>query len=173
VLTAENIEMKKDISVLQKEVKEVEEAKEILNEKVEIASVLQAYNIIGTGIRNRSGGDKETVTDKAKKLEKIKVCFTLGANEIVEAGQKVIYVRIARPDKEILTKTKGDDYTFEYNGEMIQYSIMEEVDYGNMAQDVCVYWRKIYSSQDMPAGIYHIDVFSEGNVIGHSTFTLR
>jgi hypothetical protein len=172
-LTAENIEMKKDITELKKEKRQVEEAREILNEKVEIASVLQAYNIVGNGVRYRSGGSKEVETDKARKLEKIKVCFTLGANEIIEPGMKEVYIRIARPDKEILTKTKSDDYTFEYNGEMIQFSIKEEINYDNMSQEICSYWRKIYSSQDMPEGIYHIDIFCDGNSIGHSTFTLR
>ena len=48
------VEMKKDISVLQQEKREVEEARTLLTEKVELASVLQTYNVVGTGVTGRS-----------------------------------------------------------------------------------------------------------------------
>lgn len=172
VLSEENEVIKKDLQQVRREKEMVIKDKEMLEEKVGIASVLQAYKITATGMRDRgSRDDKET--DKAKRVDKIQVCFTIGKNEIVAPGIKTIYVRIAKPDKEILTKDRTNDYTFMHEGEMIQYSMKEEIDYQNMPVDLCLYWYKKYEGQLMDLGTYNVDIFAEGNVIGHTTFTLR
>lgn len=172
-LTQENIAMKKDIETLKDEKDEIEKVRQELTKQVEIASALRAYNIEATPVRFRTWGNKEVPTDKAKRVERIKVCFLLSENEITSSGEKDVYIRIARPDKEILTKTRDDEYTFEHNGEMLQYSIMKTVDYQNQPVDICVYWQKQYSSQELQEGLYHVDIFCDGEEIGHSTFTLR
>lgn len=172
-LTEENIAMKQDIAELKDAKAAVEKDREELTKQVEIASVLKAYNIEAGGIRLRSGGSKEVPTDKAGRIDKVKVCFTIGENAIVPAGERMVYVRIARPDKEILTKTKGDNYTFPFQGDTLQYSIMKTVNYENIPLEICLDWYKQYSSQDMLEGLYHVDIFADDNVIGHSTFTLR
>ena len=172
-LEEENVAIKKDLKQVTKEKEVLEEVEKELTIKVEMAATLQAHNIIASGIRLRSGGKKEVPTDKTRKMEKIKVCFILGANEIAEAGKRDVYVRIARPDQEILTRTRGDDLTFGCEGEMIQYSIKRTVNYENTEQDLCVYWSKQYSNQDMHVGLYNVDLFCDGEEIGHTTFTLK
>jgi hypothetical protein len=172
-LTEENVAIKKDLNILQKAKEDIEKDNVTLSEKVEIAATLKVYNAKATGVRFKSGGKKEVETDKAQRLEQIRACFTIAENQIASPGKKDVYVRIARPDKEILTKGKIDDYTFEYEGKMIQYSMMETIEYENLAVDMCLYWKKIYSGQDLPPGLYHVDIFCEGEVIGHTTFSLR
>ncbi len=172
-LTEENIIIKKDLVVLRKEKEQIEKDKDILVEQVESASFLKAYNIDAGGVRLRSGSSKEVITDKVRKMDKVKICFTLGENDIATPGNRDLYIRIARPDKEILTKTRGDDYTFEYEGKILQYSIIRTINYENRPVDICIYWNKQYSSQEMQTGLYHVDIFCDGNIIGHTTFTLR
>lgn len=172
-LTEENITIKQDLKELRKEKETIEKDKEVLTEKVGIAAVLKAYNAKATAVRFKSGGDKEVETDKAQKVDQVKVCFTIAENEIASSGDKQVYVRIARPDKEILTKSKLDENTFEFEGKKLQYSMMETIDYQNDAVNLCLYWRKSYSGQEMPPGLYHVDIFCEGAEIGHTTFTLR
>lgn len=172
VLTEENEIIRKDLQQVRREKELIVKDKEILEEKVGIASLLQAYKITAKGVRSR-GNRPDKETDKAKRLDKIQVCFTIGKNEIVPAGIKTIYVRVAKPDKEILTKDRTQDYTFMHEGEMIQYSMKEEIDYQNMPVDLCLYWYKKYEGQLMDIGTYNVDIFAEDNVIGHTTFTLR
>ena len=105
-------------------------------------------------------------------MDVIKVCLTLGENSIIEAGNKEIYVRIAQPNMEILSKGRGSDYSFEFNGEQIQYSIKEEVNYENKSIDLCLRWFK-RQSLELEPGLYHVDVFEGNNNIGHTTFTLK
>ncbi len=172
-LSEENQAIKKDLSQLRQVKETIEKDNEQLTEKVEIASTMVAYNAKAAGIRSKSGGDKEVETDKVKRLDQVRVCFTVAENKIATQGEKDVYVRIARPDKEILTRGKLDEYTFEYQGERLQYSVMKTIDYQGEAIDLCLYWRKNYSGQDMPAGLYHVDIFCEGEIIGHTTLTLR
>ena len=115
---------------------------------------------------------KESETDKVKRVDRIKICFTLGKNSILEPGIKTIHVRIAQPDEEILVKGRGEEYTFMHQGELIQYSIMEEVDYQNTSQEVCMYWNS-RASLELQAGLYNVDVFHGDHLIGETTFTLK
>ena len=144
--------------------------KEALNEKVNQAAVLRAYKVIGQGVRGN--GDKEKETDKAKRVEKLKVCFTIGENSLLSAGRKDIFVRIAKPDKTILSRGKGDEFSFMYQGEVLQYSIKETVNYQNETMDICSYWYN-RSKADLPAGSYVISVYTSDYEIGQSTFTLK
>lgn len=173
-LSEENVAIKKDLKVLKKEKEEIENDRNVLSGKVEIAAVLKAINMEAAGIRVRGGGgEKEVATDKVQRVDQVRVCFTIGENEIASPGKKDIYIRIARPDQEILIKGRLVDFSFEYQGELLQYSMMQTIDYENRAVDLCVYWKKEYSSQEMKPGLYHVDIFCENAIIGHTTFTLR
>ena len=172
-LSEENVAIKKDLKDLRKEKDQIESDRKVLSGKVEIASLLKAINMEAAGIRMRSGGEKEVTTDKVQRVDQVRVCFTVGENAIASPGKKDIYIRIARPDQEILVKSRIDDYSFEYQGERLQYSIMQTIEYENLAVDLCVYWKKEYSNQEMMAGLYHVDIFCENAIIGHTTFTLR
>jgi len=172
-LSEENVAIKKDLKDLRKEKAEIENDRKVLSGKVEIAAVLKAINMEAVGLRLRSGGEKEVTTDKVQRVDQVRVCFTIGENEIASAGKKDIYIRIARPDQEILVKSKLDEFSFEYQGDRLQYSMMQTIDYENRAVDLCIYWKKEYSNQEMKPGLYHVDIFCENSIIGHTTFTLR
>ena len=172
VLTEENIVIRQDLQYARDENEVISRDKEILNEKVEQASVLQIYNLNTMGIRDRGSG-KEKETDKASRLDKIKVCFTISENKIIEPGTKEIHVRIARPDKLILTKDRSDTYTFVYQGEMIQYSIKKLIDYQGLSMNICLYWEKNYEEKEIMKGTYHIEIFYGDEVLGHTQFVLK
>jgi myosin heavy subunit len=172
-LTEENQAIRKDLKDLRQEKDKIEKDREQLSEKVEIAAVLKAVNMEATGLRTRTGGEKEVATDKVQRVDQVRVCFTVAENKIASPGTKEIYVRIARPDQEIMVKSRLDDFSFEYQGERLQYSIMQTIEYANAPVDLCLYWKKEYSSQDMQPGLYHVDIFCENAIIGHTTFTLR
>ena len=171
-LTEENAMIRQDLQVARVENEEIAKDREILTEIVGQASILQAYNLNAFGIRDRgTGKDKET--DKASRLDKIKVCFTIGENKIVEPGTKEVYIRIAQPDELILTRGRSDEYTFMYKGDKIQYSIKKLIDYQNTSMDLCLYWGKTSPEKEMQTGVYHVEVFYQEEVIGHTQFVLK
>lgn len=171
-LTEENQVIREDLQQSRREIEQVTKDKDELNEKVEQASILQVYALQAKGIRDRGAG-KEKDTDKANRLDKIKVCFTIGENKIITPGTKEIFVRIARPDKLIITKDRSDEYTFMYQGEKIQYSIKKLIDYQNLSLNLCLYWDKYSPTTEMMTGTYHVEIFYENEVIGHTQFVLK
>ncbi|MCO5261843.1 MAG: hypothetical protein M9901_03115 [Lentimicrobium sp.] len=170
-LKAENEQIRSSYQMEQQKSSSLLKDKEALTEKVTMAAVLRAYKITASGVRG--SGDKERITDKAKRVEKIKVCFTLGENPLLSAGAKDIYVRIARPDKIILARGRGDDYSFSYKGEILQYTMRETVNYQNQAMDICTYWINRSAKENLPEGVYVVSVYAEDFEIGQTSFELK
>lgn len=162
-LRAENLEVKQRLQRTENERNELTQQKEQLTDKVEMASVLTAKNIVITAIRNEKGRE----TDRYDKTIRLRTCFTLRENPILEPGPKTIYLQIVRPDDVILTT--GVNF-FEYKGEQIIYTAGREVSYENMDVDMCIYWQN--DGQLVP-GTFNVRLFSEGHEIGSTTFALR
>mgnify|MGYP000903853518 CR=1 FL=1 len=150
----------------------LEKEKKQLTVKIVEASVLEAYNIVVNGIYVKRSGTQIT-TDKARRVNKIQVCFTLGKNVVLTPGAKDIYVRIARPDSKILSPGVAEDFVFDYNGEKIQYSMYSQANYENDMMDLCLLWDKNSDDFDMLEGDYQVIVFADVQEIGRTTLSLR
>ena len=162
VLRSENVEVRKQLKKVQKESESLAKEKDALTEKVEIASVLSAKNITITGLN-----DKGKEREKLKGIAKLRVCFTLRENAILTPGNKIVYIRIARPDEVILTS--GLNF-FEYEGEQIVYTASREVDYQNKDIDMCIFWT---NDGQLIAGTYQVNIFTDANNIGSTYFSLK
>ncbi|MCX6230688.1 MAG: hypothetical protein NTZ33_04020 [Bacteroidetes bacterium] len=172
-LTDENQKIKVDITNERKINTELSKDKQVLNEKVNLASQLKAYNVKASTVKLRSNGTKESETDKAKRVERVNICFTLSENKIASSGNKTIYIRIARPDNVIVCEGKDDIYTFEYQGQKIQYSMKKEISYDNKAQELCLSWNKKDDKIPAMVGKYNVAIFIDGYEIGQSQFELK
>jgi len=161
-LRAENLEVRQELQRIESEKQELTEVRDELSSKVEMASVLSAKNIVISPLNKRS---KET--NKTTKVVKLRVCFTLRENPILEPGPKIIYIRIVRPDDVILTS--GVNF-FDFQGEQIVYSASREVSYENVDVDMCIFWNN--DGQLVP-GTYQVHLYADENEIGSSSFGLR
>ncbi|MCX6234703.1 MAG: hypothetical protein NT175_08270 [Bacteroidetes bacterium] len=170
-LQEENVAIRQDLTAEQKKSSELIKDKEQLTQKITQATILTAYNISATGIRWRSA-DKEKETTKARKVDKIKICFTIGENVLIPSGVKDVYIRISRPDNMILVKGRGEEYSFIYNGERLQYSILENLQYDQKPVEKCTYWIK-NTNEPMMEGKYVVTMFSDNNEIGQTYFELE
>jgi hypothetical protein len=162
-LRAENIEVRQQLRKSESDRLELSQEKEELTSKVELASVLNAKNIVVAPLRN----DKGRETNRYDKVIRLRTCFTLRENPILEAGQKTVYLRIARPDDVILTS--GVDF-FDFQGEQIVYTASREVSYENIDIDMCIYWQN--DGQLVP-GKYTLNLYAEGHLIGSGSFALK
>jgi hypothetical protein len=169
VLTTENIKIKNDLINEQNKTNELTKDKDQLNEKVTIASNLKAYNVKATGVRVK-GEKKEMVTDKAKKIDKIKISFTLSENLIATSGNKTIYVRIAGPDNVILYSGDSEKSFFMFNGQKMQYSLKKDFVYQNKAMDVIMYWD---NTSRYSTGTYKVTVYVDSYKVGDAEFPVN
>lgn len=170
-LKEENVRIRENYRSEKVKNTELTEEKQNLEKKFTDAAILRANNIVATGIRER--GSKQIETDKANRTDKVRVCFTLGQNTLVDFGKKTVYLRIARPDKVILMVDQTDEYSFMYQGQRLQYSIKQDFDYKGQPIDLCVFWKKVESDQSAMVGRYNVTLYYENEVIGESYFDLR
>lgn len=171
-LVAENERIREEVQEERKQNRNLQRQKEELTNKVNLATVLRIYNLTASAVRFK-GGSHETETDKAGRTERIRVMFTIGQNDLVDAGPKTFYLRIADPSKQIITKGMGDEYAFTYQGEMLQYTEKVTVNYENKEKDVRAYYIKP-SGKNMQPGYYFVDIYDDNdNLIGQTSFDLR
>lgn len=171
-LKEENEKIRQQYALEQDRSRELSRDKEELIEKVNSAAVLNAYNLNVSTVRF-TGSGRERETDKASKIERVKICFTLGANPLVEDGIKTVYTRILRPDGVVVTQKAGGDYSFEFNGKQMEYTVKKEVNYEQKDIDLCLYWDKKSKEEDAMLGVYNVFVYYENFEIGKSSFELR
>jgi hypothetical protein len=171
VLKNENVEIKEHLN--KEKEKNVALVKEKANraEKVNLAALLKAYSVTAEPIHKRNE-KKQDVTDKARRTDLVKVCFTLSENTVAPPGKRMIYVRIARPDNVIVTGGTEAE-TFLFNGQKIQFSMKQEVEYDGKAQKLCLSWAKKDKDAKAMEGVYHVAVFCDDYEIGQATFELK
>ena len=109
-------------------------------------------------------------TDKAKKTDKIKCCFTIGANELTKPGNKDVFLRIIDPSGKVLTPKEDKANMFEFDGVRGLYSVKKEVMYENKDVDVCMYWEVL---EELSSGKYIVYAYTDGHEIGVTEFTLK
>lgn len=151
--------------------KELTKEKDELQTTVNLGSVLKANSIKVSGIRTKSGGKKEVETKSAKRVEKIKLTFTLGENRIAKSGDRQVYVRIVTPDGKEMAKSLDESNTFSFNGSKGYFATKTTVNYKNSDTPVTVYTAK--SDIKFLPGKYIIEIASEGAVIGQTELILE
>ncbi len=147
-----------------------------LSVKVAAGSILKASVSKVIAIKVKSNG-KEIEVSRAKAAQKIKICFTLIENKIIEAGNKIIYLRVIGPTNTVLSSNSNNEI-IKINGQPSKYSAKESVQYTNKDQDLCMYYtsqNSTYSQNvnDLVKGDYKIEIYSEGNLIGKSQISLK
>ena len=171
-LTAENKEIKQTVTRLSEEKESLTQEKETLAEKVTVAAKMKAYNVSLKAVNLKSGGKKEEETNKAKKVKKLKVNFTLGENSLISSGEMNIYARISLPDGRVLVLGKGDSYSFTNDGKLLQYTIKSSVNYENKAKAMEMEW-DLRTGDVAVAGEYTVQLFTEADYIGQAKLILE
>lgn len=162
LLVAENTQIREEISKVQTTNVELEKVKETLNTQVELASVIQAKDIVAASLnKNR----KET--NRLNLLKNLRVCFTLRENPIASAGQKEVFMRVVRPDSLVITPASGN--VFDYRGSKLVYSANRVADYMNQDIEMCIF---LENTGDFIPGNYSVELYLENNIIGRTTFML-
>lgn len=162
-LAQENKEITNKYQKTTQTLSQVTKEKADLTEKVSLAAKLDA-----TSIAVQATNKKGKVQKKIKSIEQFIISFVITKNITAEPGIKTIYVRIMKPDDDILVKNRAN--TFHYENGNIPYSIKRDVEYGGEEVPVTLYWQV---EEFLMPGTYRVDIFADGNRIGSRSFTLE
>ena len=161
-LTSENMEVKQRYQTVSETAEILAKEKESLNEVVTRAAVLELYNFSFNPMdeRNRK-------TERSSKMTNLKFNFTIGKNITAEPGPKTVYLRLSRPDGEVMQKGNN---VFAYENKNIEYSLKKEFDYTGEAHSDAMYWKV---EEILQIGTYQADFFVDGNRIGSYSFRIE
>ena len=147
---------------------QLSQEKQELNQRVEVGSKFKVYGLSILGVRLKSG-DREKEEKRAKRVEKIKACFTIGANDLAKPGERDIYIRVANKNGDVYPKGGDSTNVFVFEGKELAYSGKRTLNYQNQPAEVCVYFQK----DNLEPGTYTVDIFADGVKIADSAIILE
>ena len=139
-----------------------------------LGSVLHTNNIrLVPEHKKKDGSEVVVKRAKAKKTNVLKIMFDIVENNIAESGTKHIYLRLIAPDNTVLSDTTNASGTITTNkGVQVNYSVMKDIELtkGTPVSDVSVDW---YHDGHYQKGVYNIEIYSEGMMVGSGSVTLK
>lgn len=162
-LVKENQQVKQQYQEVARQAQQLEEERTQLAEVVSRASMLEIshFEMIALNKRDR----KTTIYNQIQKLQ---FDYTIGRNITNKPGMKTLYMRITRPDGEVMQKSLNDVFRFE-NSE-IDYSISKEFEYAGEEISGSLYW---LVEEILQVGWYNADFFVDGELIGSFPFQIN
>ena len=139
---------------------------EALAQVVAKGAALKLSKLKGDGVLVRNSG-KIVETDRVRRADKIRTCFTINANEIAEKGDRILFIQVINPKNNVL----GEKSTVSFEEKILTYSATSNVFYDNEELDVCVLVNA--AEADLVPGTYTINVFDGPRMVSSSTLNLR
>ncbi len=136
-----------------------------LAEVVSNAAILNAVGLKGFGVIERTSG-KLIPTERASRADKIRICFTVAKNTLVQAGEEELYVQVIDPEK----NTLGLNEQVTFGETTLNYSIISKFNYENASLNICEF---VKSKNDFEKGRYIVNVYNSKDLVSTSEFTLK
>lgn len=134
-----------------------------LSETVTRAAMLEVTDFEAIMLNKR---DKKTRL--FNQIQKMEFHFTIGKNITCTPGMKQVYMRLSRPDGELMLKPNSRTFLFE--NQQIDYSIRHEIEYAGEEVSGIMYWPV---EEILQAGTYRADFFIDAQLVGTYTFTIK
>ncbi|CAN5895337.1 hypothetical protein BH11BAC7_BH11BAC7_09140 [soil metagenome] len=153
--------------------KQVEGEREALKGRIDRAAILSTLNVKAVGIKQSRGGKKDSETSKASKVDKIRVTFDVGDNDLTIAGGHDIYVRIITPDAQDLTQERSPARQFTFGNTTAYFAAKKTIDYQNQPMSVLILCPKAKEEDQLAPGKYIVELYSDKVMIGTTTMVLE
>lgn len=162
-LVKENQQVKQQYQEVARQAQQLEEERTQLAEVVSRASMLEIshFEMIALDKRDRK-------STRYNQIQKLQFDYTIGRNITNKPGIKTLYMRITRPDGEVMQKNVNDVFKFE-NSE-IAYSVSKDFEYAGEEISSSLYW---LVEEILQIGWYNADFFVDGELIGSFPFEIR
>jgi peptidoglycan hydrolase CwlO-like protein len=167
LLTNDNVVLKQDKETLTRDLTATTEVKTALEKKVDIASTLNASNIVITPINVKSNG-KEKVSTTAKRVDKFVVSFDVD-NRIIQTGSTNVYVVVLGPDGKAIntgaeTFTTREEVAMPFTAKMpvdLETAKKKNVEFAFIPGNSFI------------QGAYTVQIYQNGFLIGQGTRELK
>lgn len=147
-LSTENRELKKEVAV----------GSMLSISKMEVST----YKVKGAG--------KESATNSARSVDRVKACYTIARNNIAPKGDRTVYMRVTTPDLRVLAFKGDESNVFTFNGQPLMYSAKQILFYENDLLESCI---NMDRDDELVKGEYTVELYTEGYKLGESKFVLK
>ncbi len=137
--------------------------------KVTRASALKAQNVKVYAVSSK-GKVREDDAYKAKRLDKIKLVYTLLDNPLTKEEAKDVFIRVLDPDGAIVSDMANGSGTFNVDGNETVYTTKQTVNYSSKGQTVEMLYTR---GTTYKPGKYTVELYAEGFRIGQGEFAVR
>jgi type II secretory pathway pseudopilin PulG len=162
-LVAENQQVRQQYQEVARQAKQLEEERTQLAEVVSRASMLEISHFAASYLNKHD----RKARDYAQ-IVKLQFDYTIARNITNQPGMKTLYLRITRPDGEVMQKSVNDVFRFE-NSE-IAYSVSKAFEYAGEEISGAMYWTV---EEILQIGWYNADFFVDGELIGSFPFQIK
>ena len=162
-LTTENQQVRQQYQEVSNKAQQLEAERTQLAEVVSRASMLEVSSFTMTPLNKR-----DRKTSFYGQIQKLQFDYTIAKNITSQPGMKTLYLRITRPDGEVMQKSPSDVFPFE--GSNIAFSVSKDFEYAGEQVDGVMYWT---IDEILQTGIYNADFFVDGDLIGSFPFQIK
>ena len=134
-----------------------------LVKKVTDASKLYFYNLQTSYFKVKSSG-KQLETDKASKVDLIKISFMIAKNDFAKSFNKNYYIQIIDPANNIV----GNKQTINFGQESLDFGAKTSIFYDKKTVKV----ETELAVKELPAGNYKVNIFDKSKLVINTDFTL-
>ncbi len=167
-LLSENTGLKVEKNQLSRSITQLNQSKQELESKVEIASRLEVENLKVFAVA-KNGKHREG-SFRRKQIATVKIEFEIKKNDVAPIEGKDILIRIVDPnDQVVFDVTKGSG-TFMLYGKEVFYTSVQSIVFDNSGQHLTFEYNK---GSDYIAGQYKVEVLTDGYFMGTQSFTVK
>jgi regulator of replication initiation timing len=138
--------------------------------ELEYASILKADNIKVTALKE-NGKEIDEPEYKGHKIDRLKIAFVLADNKAAKKNRKTFYISLITPTGKVFSDPNNGGGKLRTNdGDEVEYTLNQSVVFDNSNQKLSFTMLKGFN---YVAGVYKIDVYSEGYKIGDAKITVK
>ena len=171
MLRDKTAQLYQEVQKKEEEREHIRQEKERLEVKVRAASYLKAAEFRYALIKDNGKEDWDTEF-RARRLHKLKVCFTVLENEVADPGPRTAYIVISDPSGKVITNFASSSGYFTVMDTEQPYSAKVEFSYQRQRQEVCGVFERDKDTE-LEKGTYRVAIFCEGVEIGRATLQLK
>jgi regulator of replication initiation timing len=167
-LLEENTDLKVEKNELNATIREANQTKQQLEQKISLAAKLKAENIKVYNVNSRG---KEREGDfRSRQAEKIKVTFNLSENAVAPVAGHKIMIQIVDPAGNVVFDIARGSGSFQVDGREQFFTSMQEILFDNSKQELSFVYDK---GSEFDKGDYKINIISDFYEIGQAGFSVR
>jgi hypothetical protein len=137
-----------------------------LSETVNKAKTLTVERLNAFGVIQRNSG-KLVPTTRARRVDNLRICYTIPSNLIAEAGDKKYFVQVIDPSLSVI----GSNTPVQFGDKSLKYSYVSAFSYENELLEVCDFVSNEEGTYEK--GAYIVNVFDQDMLISSTTFSLK